>query len=640
MSDLIVLNTDSNNIIDKNLTQINLAQNLHHSRTIYLAYGIVDGFNISYSTLKYIFDMHYSNTSIISTDQLHTWLLTPWGLLIAIGQSILMTVFSMLAHYFQDNDSNKITRYFSKIWPYLRDMFKALKNAYKSTLGIVNLLNTVNHQNLNFIILPIAITLGILSTFNRWWYRYMINDRKNITENNKYQLLAMLHITTLSSAQKQNFLTYIEQQETFLRHNTDNSFNFVSAICSGLFDSIYYYFSVFALTKFSSMLFFISMLTFNSIFTLICIATRIYEEYAFQQQLYISQFKIRMLLESQQSHQEIKKFIDLLSITPDVIDLSQNAKIINNIENLYLKLMQKQLELQQLLIPTNMQACLIGLRDGLASYAAISSAVSAIAIICSLASISFPPLLFLITSVIGLLVLGLFAINSVITNRNYRNDQLQRHQEMQDHIKIWIDYLYNSDQQNKSIINHKNIAQHLEVALHDSLNLDYPKILKFQDSSEVMRSGCTGIGKGFKAVDYALNSLQTIGQDSHYHNTSIMMIFSVISAIIHSIIYALRAYARGFNNKLNTTSTVRIHALNIICKFYDGPLQNDNTKTAPHTLSTTADDGGDLSSPSDFNDDEISSLTVIQDNKSTFFYPKNHYQNQIVLRPNTAYIGH
>ena len=161
-----------------------VAKDLHDAALIYALYGLLDGFSVAISTIKYCFDIHF-NDSTISSDAMHDWMTTPEGMAVAAVESISLIAFSMLANIFDDEDkSSAFKRYIAITWPYCRDTMKGLKNAYKGVRSPLQAFGSLAGQDFRFLMVPVGLVFGVLSALNRMSYRYMKNIRKDMQATN------------------------------------------------------------------------------------------------------------------------------------------------------------------------------------------------------------------------------------------------------------------------------------------------------------------------------------------------------------------------------------------------------------------------------------------------------------------------
>lgn len=86
-----------------------LAKYLHESLFIYALYGALDGLSISYSMIKYCFDMMSAvnkNGNILSSDAMHDWMLTPEGIATVVVESLVIITASVLANLIDDEEKD------------------------------------------------------------------------------------------------------------------------------------------------------------------------------------------------------------------------------------------------------------------------------------------------------------------------------------------------------------------------------------------------------------------------------------------------------------------------------------------------------------------------------------------------------
>lgn len=85
-----------------------LAEKLDRQGSIHVIQAFLDGVNISYTTFKYFFDALNPDTTISSSDTMHSWMLTPEGIAAAALESVFLIAFSMLANYLKTTDDYEL----------------------------------------------------------------------------------------------------------------------------------------------------------------------------------------------------------------------------------------------------------------------------------------------------------------------------------------------------------------------------------------------------------------------------------------------------------------------------------------------------------------------------------------------------
>lgn len=161
------------------------AKFVYQSRAINAAYATLDGLIISYSVFKYYFDILTSSTGTAS-DVMHQWMLTRLGRVEVIAASAAILYTSCIGNIFMDDDKkSKFNQMVYDAWPYLRDLFKALKFSYR---GIRSTLTLAKHLGYNYQSLtnPLGIIVGVAAALNRSWYRKTVMEKRKAykTSNN------------------------------------------------------------------------------------------------------------------------------------------------------------------------------------------------------------------------------------------------------------------------------------------------------------------------------------------------------------------------------------------------------------------------------------------------------------------------
>lgn len=170
-----------------------LAKELHNGEKYggyaYGAYGFFDGVNLALTMPKLVFEELYSDSNFSSSTLWHNWMATPEGATVMIAESLVLIGLSTFGSMFNDDDENKTKAYMAYFWPYVRDVLKALKWAYKGVRNtMLAAIQLFGKEDLRALILPLGLSLGILSLLNRIWQRWMKEERKSMMKAN-----ALLH---------------------------------------------------------------------------------------------------------------------------------------------------------------------------------------------------------------------------------------------------------------------------------------------------------------------------------------------------------------------------------------------------------------------------------------------------------------
>ncbi|ETO94498.1 hypothetical protein [Legionella oakridgensis] len=515
-----------------------LAERLHKAGYIYALYGALDGLSLSYSTIKYSFDLLCTNNGVNSSDLMHDWMTTPGGALVAATGAITLIGFSLLANVFNEKDKNAFKRYVATLWPYFRDTLKGLKNAYKGVRSTMMVASIFAGQDLNYLIVPVGLVLGILSVFNRIWYRSMKDRRKVMMKENAELLAEIQAETNLTEQQCAEFRKRIAKQTP-----SEKIKGLLSQAYSGIIDGLYLYMGIMGLATLAPPVF-VTMAVFCVIFTLTCIITRVYEEYDYQRKLVASQAKIELALcgkELEALFNQLQQISDP-RLAPPYEDLQSHQKeILQSLESKIKEFEQKRNFLRSQVTLSYTSSALDGLKSGLAAYGAIASLLFAVATIYTLTFAPFPPLLLMVAVFAGLACLIGFVAHSLHATYIHRCKQEEHENKPPEKLSELL----------KRIKDHKKEARELqpdevEEAILGGMVVDPSPQFFFQEWFEVIRSFFSGVSKGQKSIDYTFNSWQEADEQGHYHDTPIMLGLAAASAVVYSSALALRAHARGF----------------------------------------------------------------------------------------------
>ncbi|CEG62302.1 hypothetical protein [Legionella micdadei] len=517
-----------------------LAKKLHKWRYIYVIYGALDGLSLSYSMIKYLFDLA-SESKQSASDEMHDWLMEPGGALAAASSSIVLIAFSMLANHFNDEDPNAFKRYIAILWPYCRDTMKGLKNAYKGVRSTLQVAELLNGQNLSHLFVPIGVLLGGLSVLNRIWYRRMLTERKSMMKENAKLLEEIQNSKDITLDNIDDYLEKIQRQT-----ERQKQLGLLSATYGGIVDGLYLYVGVLGLCSLSPPAL-VAMSVFSFLYVAISIATRTYEEYDFQRKLFIAQAKIELA----HSGKKIELMVEALQKVHSKVArdskncslLAEQLKLIESFERAVELFEEKRENYRSVTTLSYTSAVLAGAKSGLYAYSALASIVFAVGTILVLASVPFPPALLITCISLGVVFLTAFIAHSVInTYRHHCKQEKEIEAERQiDKEKLsHIQWLYDTSKKDVE----KLEPEQVKTAILDGMAIDPTPQFFFEEWFEVVRSFFSGVGKGTKAVSLMMNSLEVPDDKGHYHESLIMMGFIAVSAFIHTIAFGLRAYAR------------------------------------------------------------------------------------------------
>lgn len=270
-----------------------IAKKIDELNYIYALYGMMDGLSISYSMVKYLFDLLPSKDNRSSSEMMHNWLVTPEGVAIAAVESITLIAFSLLANIYADNDKTAFKRYIAIAWPYCRDSMKGLKNAYKGVRSTLLALTSITGSDLNYMIAPVGIALGALSVVNRFYMRKYVKEPRLAMTKVNAKLLLDIKKASFAGLDKEACADFRARKKS---HSAElNRRALLGASYGGVVDGLYLYMGALGLAALTSQAFMV-MTICSVIFSLTCVITRVYEEYDFQRRFHGTQVKIELAL--------------------------------------------------------------------------------------------------------------------------------------------------------------------------------------------------------------------------------------------------------------------------------------------------------------------------------------------------------
>jgi hypothetical protein len=315
------------------------------------------------------------------------------------------------------------------------------------------------------------------------------------------------------------------------------SLGLLSAAYGGFVDGLYLYIGVLGLALLSSPVF-IAMAVCCFIFSTACIVVRLYEEKDYQRRLEGTEAKIELALCAKQIEAiwgELERFTNPSNtgITDNQIKEDVKKAQVLKLTHTLTEFNAKRQHLFNLVTLSDTSAMLVGLRNGMAAYAAITSLIFAISAVNAIFLIPFSSSLLIFTIVSGMVFLIGFTLHACLSNSA---DRQKREQEVK------VDPL-------ADLLNGVNISP-IEK-LRDTAPKEIKKAIfsrfYFQEWFEVVRSFGSGLSKGPKAADFLQNMSEGIvSQHEDPHDVPVMLQISLFSGVFHSVVFALRAFARGF----------------------------------------------------------------------------------------------
>lgn len=513
------------------------AKKLDNDRYIYHANAVVDSCSSSYSMFKLFFEVFISNTNDL--DLMHQLLLSPEGIAAIVGEALFLITFAFLASYFNNKkDKEELYKLFIvKAWPYFRDAMKGIKNAYKAWKSTTLIMSFLGGVDLRYLIIPVGLFLGVLLVANRIWMRHMETKRKKMKSGNEELLTEIQELNSLTNVQNKYYLSKIQYQ-----NNEERVYAFFSAGVGGLIDGLYLYAGVICLAILPAPAF-IAMAAICIFYTLACIVSRLYEEYDNQLQLLATQTQCTMEVVSKDLE---TTYESLLALQDKTNKSEDDWTEIRRLQAELIQLLESFEKLHGLLKKQKMHsyltAGLLGVKDGLFAYGVSVSFLFMFSSIFLVTATIFPPavLIAFISGGLGLM-LGVIAYN--ISAHYFYLQSLEKEEDepyqqlvnMRQMIQI---------QEDAEILT----AEEFKESLKNGLEPKCSPHSYFQQRLEVLRSFFSGLTKGNNFANFAGTPFKDVDPQEHDHGSPVMLMLTLASAALFSIVLALRAFARGFED--------------------------------------------------------------------------------------------
>lgn len=562
---------------------------LDQLKIIYLLYGFVDGVNLSYSVLKYFFDVIATETKKNSNNMMHNWLSSSEGIAGFVLTGVVV-IFSMFGNTFKDSDKNIFKRYTAQIWPYVRDFIKSAKNAYKGVRSILYTMNQLGFFNYtNLFLLGAAGVIGSISIATRLGLRAFRNDRKS--KQSKNQVLTeelslgcayewrvypdglpnekkdwplncyVLECNPIARTQTLSYIKLIDnipvkeevdthavnvnllliateeqdkqkrqekihallekdpkKNERFIWSNQrlkayrdkvknqtmrQRAYGYVASGIAGFIDGMYLYMGLYAVTVVVPPAF-IVITVFSSLYLLVSIVTRLYEEHEFQVRLNLSAVRVNLVSYYRERETISKSLLSYCKSLPYMIfyridsepfsanmDLFKKAlqdlELYSKAQDNFTETCKKEVGLRRL---GTVSAVLFGLKNGITVYGVVAACLFAIATFLTLAAVPFPPALLIGGVCFGLVCLVGFVAYAVHENKKKRaivdaSEKQYRIVTPEEECIKGLSELYrslllaNGDYDN-SAVNNKLLLQEMQDIKQ---NLMVSRLLKQQDTT-------------------------------------------------------------------------------------------------------------------------------------------------------------
>jgi hypothetical protein len=500
------------------------AKILKKSKEADVAYGTADGLVTGYGVIKSIFEVeNYGASQIVALDEMHKWMAEPIGLSISVVTTLFFVTLSTLGNLFSEDDANLYKKNTILFWKYTRELIQALRNSFKALRTTMLTLTLCCACDLRFLIIPLSLSVGLIYTLSRLAFLSIQDARKKRIKHNQ-ELYAFL---SQERRDKMN-LPLPTDGETKIESVEFSMLCLVAKAYNGLLDSLYLYINILTLVPLSPSFLLIAGV-FSVAYCLLCIATRVYEEYESQRELAISAYKVNAI---RQAH---------------ALQLAINERTYDLIPELARTFEESQKLLLQINNLPVISIILLGAKRGIAAYGAVLMLLSSIAIMSTFwFGLFFSPAI-----VLGFIVSGVPIIVGFILNTYWEARSTHHYIQQQDAQLTEL----------METVTHITADQPLspEQTPRCTQLLSYAPDVAPMPSSyatdviEIGRSSGSAILKGRKIVEFLLNNFQEKDADGHYQDTPFMVFLVAPVSALFAVCFALRAFVKGYSKEPPST---------------------------------------------------------------------------------------
>ncbi|MBA2650456.1 MAG: hypothetical protein H0U75_12845 [Legionella sp.] len=549
-----------------------LAKLLEKNRNINHAWTALDMTSSAYSMYKYWAELFLSNNS----DEVHEFMHTPGAIIGIICETLFLVSIGVIASWHdKKEDNNKYTQAVVDYVPYLRELIKGLKNAYKGWRSLALALYVLS-INITLTVIPVGVTLGLLTALNRSLLLKLKENRKvmmseNIKTIKNLKRLSHLTFAKLSSLSTKEMAQLILEKNALEIKHQDwkiKTLGYIGVALNGLVDSLYLYVGILSLATLVPPVL-ITMLVLFSIYAFSCVIVRIYEHYDFELKLAITETKAHLLSSKidlkasyielclKKSTLERGELTDVKALEIEILLLEKKMDfIIEKFDSLH-RLLRKQTNIHYL------EAGLIGLKNALSAYSALASLIFFIATIMLLTGSTLPASLLVLTVSCGLVLISSFVSYSIC--KKYRSNQRAPYVEnmLADKIKDCI----------KKNLKDQNSFEGL---IKEGLTIDEAEASYIPELFETVRATWSASGKGEKFVEFI--DLQEQPRASHPQDNPVIFIVDICFSLFFASVMGLRTFAKGFGREpLGNISLIDEEPLEV--------LEDSTSSVALHTES-------------------------------------------------------
>jgi len=387
--------------------------------------------------------------------------------------------------------------------------------------------------------------------------------KEMLAKNTKAHYLSLLQLNELlPHGVAQAHFNALKKEKAKFQPSDRRALYFAIRAYNGLIDGLYLYIGILSLVTLSPHAL-IFAATLSTIYCLLCVVSRVYEEYQSQQNILISQHKINLAVAGKELE------LQLIKLNEIAIRIAQET---NETNLSRLKIQQKnadedldkQLKIFEAARKTlideyrlsRVSAVLLGIKHGLPVYGALISAVLVVAFFFSLTATPLPAFFVLAIITSGALIIPLFILHAFLTRKKLDSkDAIEiAKQDAANLGKIVADVKESfrlTHQDAKNAHQADLIRSRAKKTFIDwitlSLQADPLSDTYYPDGAELIRAFCSGFLKGKKEIEFLLNPLQQADADGHYQDTAFMLLLIIPAAFLYAVVFALKAFSKGFS---------------------------------------------------------------------------------------------
>lgn len=400
----------------------------------------------------------------------------------------------------------------------------------------------------------------------------------------------------------------------------------ISAAYGGIVDGLYLYMGALGLTILSPPVFMV-MAVCSTIFALMCVTTRVYEEFDFQRKLESTEAKVEVALcckeiefllgtmrrvssplprlddteletfynQLQQSDNpnissQVTELGTLLHTVQDLLAQGDTGRNYDTARQTYLtKLMEiyheenkfkmqelkaKRNKLRSLVTSSGVLGVFSGLRSGLAAYGAITSLMFSVATINAIFLVPFSAGFLIAGVAVGMACVIAFILHGLIV---HSAPPLPVELDRSNKLFLVMVSLKSTPQAPPPKKPQDLDVLEVKEAVLEGMDVVAPSRSYLTDWLETIRSLGSGLSKGPKLLELLMNMWRGLSSQEAGDDTPMWFHVAVVSAVVQAVIFAVRAFARGLGR--DTPDVIKLPTRTI--KSPETPISRMSSSSSP-----------------------------------------------------------